>query len=64
MTADEIRALRIRLGWTQAVMAARLGVSWPTVQRWEKGKAKPSPLAQKALEALAGEVRPLQSRCL
>ena len=52
MTADEIRTLRTRLGLTQEQLAANLGVSWATVQRWEKGKTKPSPLAEARLREL------------
>ena len=52
MTPEEIKALRLRLEWTQEHMARELGVSFPTVNRWEKGKAKPSSLAVQALERL------------
>jgi transcriptional regulator with XRE-family HTH domain len=33
-------------------MAARLGVTFPTINRWENGRAKPSPLALKQIEDL------------
>ena len=39
---NDIKVIREKLGLTQEDMAARLGVSWPTVQRWESGKNKPS----------------------
>jgi len=48
----DIKSIRERLGLTQEQLANKLGVSWATVARWERGKGKPSPLAQKALEAL------------
>ena len=47
-----VRKLRNRLGLTQEKFAARLGVTYPTVNRWENGKAKPSPLATKQIEEL------------
>ena len=40
-----IKQMRGRLGLTQAELAARLGVSFVTVNRWENGQTKPSPLA-------------------
>jgi transcriptional regulator with XRE-family HTH domain len=51
-TADLIRELRERLGLTQEKMAARLGVTFPTINRWENSRAKPSPLALKQIEDL------------
>lgn len=47
-----IRELRERTGLSQEKFAARLGVTFPTINRWEKGKAKPSPLALKQIEDL------------
>ncbi len=51
-TAQLVRELRQRLGLTQEKMAARLGVTFPTINRWENGRAKPSPLALKQIEDL------------
>ena len=45
-----VKELRNRLGLTQEKLAAKLGVTFPTVNRWENNKAKPSPLALKQLE--------------
>ncbi len=42
---ERIRQLRGRIGLTQVELAARLGVSFATVNRWERGQTKPSPLA-------------------
>jgi len=47
-----VRELRNRLGLTQEKMAARLGVTFPTINRWENGRTKPSPLALKQIEGL------------
>jgi transcriptional regulator with XRE-family HTH domain len=40
-----IRELRIETGLTQEKFAAQLGVTFPTINRWENNRAKPSPLA-------------------
>ncbi len=45
MTPEEIKALRVGLGLTQERFAALLGISFSTVNRWEKGVSKPSSLA-------------------
>lgn len=50
--AHLVRELRSRLGLTQEKLAARLGVTFPTINRWENGRAKPSPLALKQIEDL------------
>lgn len=34
---EQIRAARRARGWTQAELAARIGVSLATVSRWERG---------------------------
>lgn len=43
--AELIVCLRQRLGLTQEQLAARLGVTCPTVSRWENRRSRPSPLA-------------------
>ena len=45
-----IRELRQGLEMTQEKLASRLGVSLPTINRWEKGKTKPDTLGLQALE--------------
>jgi len=47
-----VRELRGRTGLTQEKFAAKLGVTFPTINRWENGRAKPSPLAMKQIEDL------------
>jgi len=51
-TSRLVRALRERTGLTQEKFAAKLGVTFPTINRWENGRAKPSPLAMKQIEDL------------
>ena len=40
-----VRVLRATLGLTQEQFAAKVGVTYSTVNRWENDKGKPSPLA-------------------
>lgn len=41
VTADEIRWLRERRGWTQAQLAEELWTDAVTVSRWERGVSRP-----------------------
>jgi putative transcriptional regulator len=50
--ADLIRELRQHLGLSQEKLAAKLGVSFRTVNRWENKRAVPSALALKQIEGL------------
>ncbi len=52
--AEMIRKLRAKLGLTQEQFAAKVGVTWSTVNRWENGRGKPSPLALSRIEELLG----------
>ena len=47
-----IRELRQTLKMTQEKFAAQLGVSFPTINRWENGHATPSPLALRQIDTL------------
>ncbi|KAM3106816.1 helix-turn-helix domain-containing protein [Phormidesmis sp. 146-33] len=47
--SDLIRDLRKRLNLTQEQFASRLGITFATVNRWERKKSRPSSLAQKLL---------------
>ncbi|NJR40425.1 MAG: helix-turn-helix transcriptional regulator [Leptolyngbyaceae cyanobacterium CSU_1_4] len=47
-----IRHLRQEMELTQEKLAARLGVTFPTLNRWENGRATPSPLAMEKIEGL------------
>ena len=52
-----VRQLRERLGLTQEKFAARLGVSFPTINRWENGRSIPSPLALQRIEQILQEMK-------
>jgi putative transcriptional regulator len=51
-----VREVRRRLGLTQEQFAARLGVTFPTINRWENAKARPSKMAQKLLKGVLLEL--------
>jgi putative transcriptional regulator len=46
----ELRALRARLGLSQAGLAGHLGISKRTLQEWEQGRRTPRGLAAAFLE--------------
>ena len=47
-----IRNLRLLAGLTQEQFAATLGVTYTTINRWENGRSKPSPLAMEKIEGM------------
>lgn len=51
-----IRELRHTLKLTQERFAAQLGVTFPTINRWENGHATPSPLALKQINLLLNQM--------
>ena len=51
-----IRTLRQHLGLSQEKFAAQLGVSFQTVNRWERGRTKPSQLAMNAIQQKFSEM--------
>ncbi|MEH2174470.1 helix-turn-helix domain-containing protein [Nostoc sp.] len=51
-----IRELRSITGLTQELFAASLGITYSTVNRWEKGHAKPSSLAMQKIEGMLKEM--------
>jgi transcriptional regulator with XRE-family HTH domain len=55
-TATMIRKLRLALGLTQEQFAAKVGVTFSTVNRWESGRRSPSPLAMRRIEELQGHL--------
>ncbi len=61
-----IRQLRQEMGLTQEEFASHCGVVFSTVNRWEKGSVRPSPMALKLiqvkLEAIGDRGRELLQR--
>ena len=54
--ADLVRETRQRLELSQAKFAAKLGVSFQSVNRWENGRTKPLPIALKQIEHLLNQM--------
>ncbi len=54
--AEKIKHCRIQKGWTQETLARNIGVTFATVQRWESGKTRPSPLAMEKLQGWLEDV--------
>ena len=50
--SDIIKEIRSRLSLSQMELAEKLGVSFSTVNRWEKGRCGPSQIAQNAIKQL------------
>jgi putative transcriptional regulator len=51
-----VKEIRKRLGLTQVQFAEALGVSFQSVNRWERGKTKPLPIVLKQIEAMVKEM--------
>jgi CheY-like chemotaxis protein len=54
---EKIRTIRKLRGYSQEELARQLGVSFPTVNAWERGKSTPYPRHQRAIEDMLQEVR-------
>jgi type I restriction enzyme M protein len=54
-TTQILRAIRNKLNLSQEQLAAKLNVSFATVNRWEAGKSKPQKAQAQAIEALVEE---------
>ena len=53
----EIKQARQKLGMSQQKFATKLGVGMMTVSRWERGIAKPSPLALEKLHKILDKTK-------
>jgi transcriptional regulator with XRE-family HTH domain len=51
-----VKETRKRLGLTQLQFAQALGVSFQSVNRWERGKTKPLPIILKQIEVMVKEM--------
>ncbi len=52
MTPTEIKDIRVKLGVSQEKLAQLIGVSFGTINRWERGISKPSNLAMEKIKEL------------
>lgn len=55
-TAVLVKEIRKRLELTQVQFAQVLGVSFQSVNRWERSKTKPLPIVLKQIEAIVREM--------
>jgi DNA-binding transcriptional regulator YiaG len=53
LVRQERRFLRNFIGWTEAELALRMGVSPEAVEAWERGDVEPAPVAERLLRMLA-----------
>lgn len=51
-----IQEIRLLMGVTQEEFAVIIGVTFPTVNRWENGHTRPSKLAVQQIEALVDKL--------
>lgn len=58
----DIADLRRKLNMTQEQFARELGVTVGTVNRWENGRFRPSPLAERAIKKLTTRLRRRQGQ--
>ena len=61
ISAEDIKAIRKKLGFTQAVFAAVIGVSTKTVEAWEKGTNQPIGPARSMISLIQFDPEILQS---
>lgn len=55
-TNDLVARIRAANGDTQEGLARRLGVSYPTINAWERGRSEPTARHRRTLEELAAEL--------
>jgi transcriptional regulator with XRE-family HTH domain len=56
MDGKTIKEVRLTLGYSQERLAREIGVSFCTVNRWERGRTVPSPMAEEKLRELKSRV--------
>ncbi len=52
MNGEQVKNLRLKLGYTQAKLAEEVGVTANTIARYERNEFKPSPPVLKLLRML------------
>lgn len=55
-SAELVRNIRKKNGWTQERLAQEMGVAFSTVNGWERGRRKPQPFLMNKLQELANTV--------
>jgi putative transcriptional regulator len=62
MKSVDVKSLRRSLSLTQEQLAKALGVSWATINRWERHKTRPSPLALEKLNRFIAQNSEVKNR--
>lgn len=52
MNAHDLKEIRNKLSLSQENMARKLGVTFNTYSKWERGLTKPSPLAREKIDKI------------
>jgi len=55
---ERLRGFRLENGWSKRTVARRLGVSTPSIMRWEQGAAEPNDYNRYKIERLLAEAVP------
>ena len=57
---ERLRGFRLENGWSKRAVAKRLGVSIPSIMRWESGDAEPNDYNRFKIEQLLSNYAPTQ----
>ncbi|RLE37417.1 hypothetical protein DRJ12_02905 [Candidatus Acetothermia bacterium] len=59
---ERLQGFRLRNGWSKRAVAEKLGVSIPSIIRWEEGLAEPNDYNRYKIERLLSGSTPLPDR--
>ncbi len=60
---DRLQSFRLENGWSKRTIAKRLGVSIPSIMRWEEGTSEPNDYNRYKIERLLLGYSPPPARC-
>lgn len=58
-TAEKLREVRLKLGYSQPEFAERINVPVATLRNWEQGRTRWKPITEFVFDAIAGELQRL-----
>lgn len=59
---QQVKAIRLHLGWSEEICAYHLGVTYSTLNRWERGESMPkSRLVLQAIDRFIAKHKEAQS---
>jgi len=59
---ERLQGFRLRNGWSKRAVAEKLGVSIPSIIRWEEGRAEPNDYNRYKIERFLSGFAPLPDR--